>query len=130
MEFRRVLFRSKELARFCSFDRIDAGAEADRLVFHAGCNDTLEPGEGAAADEENILGVNLDEFLLRIFEAALRCDIRNRSFDEFQKRLLNAFAGNIASDRGAVAIQRDLIDLDDRDGALLRSFDVARKSVQ
>src|SRR3546814_8898208 len=92
---------------------------------HAGCNDTLEPGEGAAADEENILGVNLDEFLLRIFAAALRCDIRNRSFDDFQQRLLNAFAGNIASDRGAVALARDLIDLVDIDDALLRFFDVA-----
>src|SRR3546814_16093515 len=69
----------------------------------------------------NILGVNLDEFLLRIFAAALRCDIRNRSFDDFQQRLLNAFAGNIASDRGAVALARDLIDLVARDDALLRS---------
>src|SRR3546814_3294772 len=73
----------------------------------------------------NILGVNLDEFLLRIFAAALRCDIRNRSFDDFQQRLLNAFAGNIASDRGAVALARDLIDLVDIDDALLRFFDVA-----
>src|SRR3546814_1888497 len=31
----------------------------------------------------------------------------NRSFDDFQQRLLNAFAGNIASDRGAVALARD-----------------------
>src|SRR3546814_4597059 len=80
------------------------------------------PGEGAAADEENILGVNLDEFLLRIFAAALRCDIRNRSFDDFQQRLLNAFAGNIASDRGAVALARDLIDLvEDRKSTRLNS---------
>src|SRR3546814_1912824 len=66
-----------------------------------------------------------DLFLLRIFAAALRCDIRNRSFDDFQQRLLNAFAGNIASDRGAVALARDLIDLVDIDDALLRFFDVA-----
>src|SRR3546814_18478555 len=93
---------SKELARFCSFDRIDAGAEADRLVFHAGCNDTLEPGEGAAADEENILVVNLDEFLLRIFSASLRCDILHRPFVDFQQRLLTAFHENLAIYRGPV----------------------------
>src|SRR3546814_1520018 len=51
--------------------------------------------------------------------------MRNRSFDDFQQRLLNAFAGNIASDRGAVALARDLIDLVDIDDALLRFFDVA-----
>src|SRR3546814_11600501 len=60
-----------------------------------------------------------------MFAAALRCDIRNRSFDDFQQRLLNAFAGNITSDRGAVALARDLIDLVDIDDALLRFFAVA-----
>src|SRR3546814_8478842 len=51
--------------------------------------------------------------------------ISDWSSDVCSSDLLNAFAGNIASDRGAVALARDLIDLVDIDDALLRFFDVA-----
>src|SRR3546814_16651800 len=51
--------------------------------------------------------------------------ISDWSSDVCSSDLLNAFAGNIASDRGAVALARDLIDIVDIDDALLRFFDVA-----
>ena len=48
------------------------GAEADRGALPALRDDLLEPGKRAAADEQDVGGVDLQEFLLRVLAAALR----------------------------------------------------------
>ena len=45
--------------------RLGRGAEADLLPAGARLDDLLQPVEGAAADEQDVLGVDLDVFLLR-----------------------------------------------------------------
>jgi hypothetical protein len=47
-------------------------AEADRLALQAVTDDLLEAREGAAADEQDVGGIDLQEFLLRMLAAALR----------------------------------------------------------
>src|SRR5262252_9628524 len=54
------------------------GAEADRGRPPAGGNDLLEPIEGAAAHEQDVSRVDLQEFLLRMLASALR---RHRELD-------------------------------------------------
>src|SRR6185437_4058025 len=48
------------------------GREADRRAFAAPRDDLLEAGESAAADEEDVRRVDLQELLLRMLAAALR----------------------------------------------------------
>ena len=56
------------------------------------CDDTLDPIERAAADEQDIGGINLDKLLMRMFAAALRRDVGRRTLQDLQKRLLHALA--------------------------------------
>src|SRR5690349_21100961 len=100
------------------------GIEADADRFRALLNDFLQPRECAADDEKNIARVDLQEFLLRMLAPALRRYRRDGAFNEFQERLLHAFAGHVARDRGVLALARDLVDLIDVDDAGLRFLDV------
>ena len=51
---------------------LDLGAEADALDADPALDDALEPDEGAAADEQDVGRVDLQELLLRVLAAALR----------------------------------------------------------
>ena len=88
------------------------------------CDDLVEPDEGAAADEENLLGVDLDVFLMRMLAAALRRDVAGGAFENFQQRLLHAFAANIAGDGDVVGLAADLVDFVDVNDADLRALHV------
>src|SRR5205085_2714506 len=80
--------------------------------------------ESAAADKQDIGRVDLQEFLLRMLAAALRRHGRNCAFHNLEKRLLDAFARDIAGDGRIVGLSRDLIDLVDVDDAALRPLDI------
>ena len=62
----------QRLAGLALVGRGDMGAEADRLALQAVGDDLLEAREGAAADEQDVGRVDLQEFLLRMLAAALR----------------------------------------------------------
>ena len=87
-------------------------------------DDPVDALEGAAADEEDVLGVDLDELLVRVLASALRRHVGNRTLDDLEQRLLHALAGDVARDRRVVALARDLVDLVDVDDAALGPADV------
>ena len=87
-------------------------------------NDFVESDECAAADEKNFLGVDLDIFLVRMFTAALRWNVTHAALQNFQKRLLHPFTGNIARDAHVICLAADLVDLVNVNDADLRSFHV------
>ena len=94
-------------------------AAADALL-----DDLLQAVEGAAADEQDVGGVDLDEVLVRVLAPALRRHVGHRAFEDLQQRLLHALAGDVAGDRGVVRLARDLVDLVDVDDSPLRAADV------
>src|ERR1700728_4343459 len=98
--------------------------EADRGRTSARRDDLFQPGKCAAADEQDIRGVDLEEFLLRMLAAALGRNTCNRAFHDLEQRLLHALAGNVAGDRGVVGFARYLVDLVDVDDAALCALDV------
>ncbi len=55
--------------------------------------------------------VHADVFLLRMLAPALRRHVADRPFQDFQQRLLHAFAGNVARDGDVFRLARDLVDL-------------------
>src|SRR6185503_18151188 len=99
-------------------------AEADAGLLGAVAHDLLEAVERAAADEEDVGGIDLDEILVRMLAPALRRHRGDGAFDELEQRLLHALARHVAGDRRVVRLARDLVDLVDVDDAALRLVDV------
>src|SRR5690606_12353821 len=116
----------KDLAHFhLAGAGLDLGAEADATGLVAALlDDLVQAGERAADDEQDVAGVDLQEFLLRMLAPALRRHAGHGALDQLEQRLLHAFAGHVAGDRRVLALARDLVDLVDVDDALLRLVDV------
>ena len=107
-----------------SSGELDRGAEADGRALAAAGDDPLEAREGAAADEQDVRGVDLQELLLRVLAAALGRHGGDGAFHDLQERLLHALARDVAGDRGVVRLAGDLVDLVDIDDAALRPLDI------
>src|SRR5882672_1640536 len=86
----------EDFAGAAVFRRDYLSAETDRARPAARRDNLLEPGEGAAAYEQNIGGVDLQEFLLRMLAAALRRYRRDGAFHDLEQRLLHALARHVA----------------------------------
>src|SRR5512135_2228938 len=87
-------------------------------------NDLVEASESAAAHEQDVGRVDLQEFLLRMLAAALRRHRSNGAFHDLEQRLLHAFARDVARDGRVVRFAADLVDFVDIDDAALRTLDV------
>ncbi len=118
------LYFAQNLALAAVVEGPHVGAETDRGAPAARRDDLFKSGKGAAADEQDIGGVHLQELLLRVLAAALRRNARDRALHDLEQRLLHPFAGDVAGDRGIVGFAGNLIDLVDVDDAALRAFDV------
>src|SRR2546426_2014726 len=99
-------------------------AKPDRPPPDALLDDLLEAVESAAADEQDVGRVDLDEILVRVLPTALRGDIGHGALEDLQQRLLHAFAADVPRDRRVVRLARDLVDLVDVDDAALGAADV------
>ena len=104
--------------------------ESDRRALAAPRNDLLEARKRAAADEQDVRRVDLQEFLLRVLAAALRRNGRDGAFHDLQERLLHALARHVARDRRIVGFAADLVDFVDVDDAALRPLDVVVGGLQ
>src|SRR5581483_999818 len=98
--------------------------EPDPPAADPALDDLLEAGERASADEQDVGGVDLDELLVRVLASALRRDRCRRALQDLEQRLLHALAGDVARDRGVLALPRDLVHLVDVDDAGLGLLDV------
>src|SRR4029079_12563816 len=111
-------------------ERLDVGLEAERLLADAALDRLVEAHERAAADEQDVRRVDLEELLVRVLPAALRRDVGDRAFEDLQQRLLDAFTRDVAGDRGVLVLAADLVDFVDVDDALLALLDVAAGRLQ
>src|SRR5437588_3454400 len=106
------------------------GAEADRGRPPARRNDLLEPIEGAAAYEQDVGGVDLQELLLRMLASALRRHRGDRPFHDLEQGLLHALTRNIARDRRVVGLAADFVDLVDIDDPALSALNIVVGGLQ
>src|SRR3546814_895675 len=93
--------------------RPHVGTEADRRAPGAVGDDLLQAREGAATDEQDVGGIDLQELLLRVLAAALRRHAGDRSLHDLQQGLLHPLARDVAGDRRVVGLAADLVDLVD-----------------
>ncbi|MNN01908.1 hypothetical protein D3C81_1145420 [compost metagenome] len=89
----------------------------------------LQTIKRAAANEQNIRRIDLDKFLMRMFTSALRRNGSDRTFQNFQQRLLHAFAGNVAGNRRILRFTRHFIDFVDVNDAAFRFFHIIISSL-
>ena len=115
---------AEQLAEVLLVRPADVGAEADALVADAALDDLVEAGERAAADEQDVRRVDLDELLVRVLAPALRRHDGGGALEDLEQRLLHALAGDVAGDRRVLGLAGDLVDLVDVDDAGLGLLDV------
>ena len=89
---------------------LDVGAEADALLVHALFDDLLQTVKGTAADEEDVLGVHLDELLVGVLPAALGRHVGHSALYDLQQGLLHALTGDVPGDGSVLALAGDLVD--------------------
>ena len=94
-------------------------AETEVLLARAALDNRHNAVERAAADKEDVCRVNLNHFLLGMLSATLRRNGGNRTFEDFQQRLLHALAADIARNRRIFALAGDFVDFVDVDDAAL-----------
>ncbi len=104
--------------------RVFAGVKADGAFAEAFGDDFFEMDKGSADDEEDVLGVDADVFLIGVLAAAFGRDVGNGAFDDFEQGLLDPFAGDVAGDGDVAGRLADLIDLIDVDDPHLGAGDV------
>src|SRR3569833_2178058 len=98
--------------------------EADLTTAGTSLEELLEAVKGAAADEEDVLRVDLDVFLLRVLAATLRRTGRDRTLEDLQQSLLNTFAGDVAGNARVLRLAGDFVDFVDVDDTALALGDV------
>ena len=102
----------------------DLRTESERALFRPRLDDLIQTAERAAADKQDVGGVDLDELLMRMLAAALRRNVCNRALQHFQQCLLNALTADIAGDGRIFALPRDFINFIDINNTALCTLDV------
>src|ERR687897_704325 len=96
--------------------RVYVAAEAYALLADALADDLLKTPKRAAADEQDVLGVYLQEVLMRVLAPPLRRYAGDRALQDLEEGLLHAFARDVARDRRVIRFAGyfvDLVDVDD-----------------
>ena len=124
------LHLSQKLADILFLLALDIGTKADGLLVQPLFDDLFQTVKGAAADEQNVLGVHLDELLMGVLPAALGRHVGHGALHDFQQRLLHAFAGNVPGDGGVFALAGNFVDLIHIDDAPLGPLHVEIRRLQ
>ena len=99
--------------------------KANALFSYAIGHDLVESHESSAADEQNVLGIDMDELLLGMLAPPLRWHARLGALEDLEKRLLNALARHVTRDGEILGLASYLVYLVHVDDAHLRPLDVA-----
>src|SRR5438552_1915050 len=91
LRLRRLLLRFRdELSHLALLATIDLRAEAYAGPPHARLDDLVEADEGAAAEEQDVRGVDLDEILVRVLPPALGPHVGHPALEDLEQGLLDA----------------------------------------
>src|SRR5262249_17257262 len=102
-----------------------AGTKAHGLLANAASYDLFEAYKRAAADEQDVGGIDGRELLVGVLASALRGDVGDGAFQNLEQRLLHALTADVASDGGILILAPDLVDFVDIDDAGLGAAYIA-----
>ena len=100
------------------------GAKADAAFFGACANHFFQAIESATDNEQNIGGIDLHEFLIRMLASALRGHRSCSALNQLQQSLLHALARHVAGNRWVIRFARNFVDFVNVDDAALRLFNI------
>ena len=106
------------------------GSKPHGLRVHSLRDLTLYAIEGTAADEEDILGIDMNILLIGMLTSSLRRHVDHRSFKHLEQALLYAFSAHVTGDGGVLGFAGDLIDLIDEDNTSLGFGDIVISVLQ
>ncbi len=106
------------------------GAEAHRLLANSLGNNLFQSNECAAADKEDVRGVNRSELLVWVLASALRRNVGDGTFQDLQQGLLYAFTADVTGDGWVFVLAANLIDFVDIDDAGLSAGYIAIRGLQ
>ena len=89
---------------------VNIGAKAQRGRAGALGNHLFQTVKSAAADEQDVGGIDLNKFLLGMLSAALRRHVGDGAFQNFQQCLLHAFTADITGNGGVFGLAGNLVD--------------------
>src|SRR5215813_3109071 len=115
-------------AAFCM--TLDLRAETHPGSTDSGLDVLVESNKRTTANKQHVRSIDLDELLMWMLATALRRHVGDRAFEDFEQRLLHAFARHVAGDRRILRLPRDLVDLVDVDDAALGALDVVVSGLQ
>src|SRR5690606_25091723 len=90
------------------------GAEADSLHVQPLADDALDAIKSSSGNEQDVLGIHLNEFLVRVLASPFWRNVDHSALQQLQQRLLYAFARNIAGNGRVVALAGYFVDLIDK----------------
>ena len=93
------------------------GMESQRLPGGAPLDDLIKADKGTAANEEDVLGIELDVLLMGMLAPALGWHVAGGGLQDFEKGLLDAFTRNVTGDGNVVRLAADLVDFINVDDA-------------
>ena len=97
----------------------------DTLLTDTIRNNLIETNKGSTTDKEDVGGVNVDKFLLRMLAAACWRHARFSSLQNLQERLLNSLTGNISGNGEVFCLTSNFVNLVDVNNANLRALNVS-----
>src|SRR5262245_32236119 len=100
------------------------GMKAHRRSAKPALHNLFETDESSAANEKDLLGIDLDVLLVWMFAASLRRHIADGSFKNFQERLLHTLTGDVACNADILCLASDFVDLVNVNDAHFGALDV------
>src|SRR5690606_39194522 len=95
------------------------GPVSDGLTIEAFADDSVDPVKSTTCYEQDILGIDFHELLVRMLAPTFRRNVHDSAFEQFEQCLLHAFTRHVTRDRRVVAFARDLVDfINEHDSAL------------
>src|SRR5574344_1554974 len=88
------------------------------------CNLAFYAVKSSPTYKKNVSCVYMNIFLVGMFASSLWRYVNNRTFQKFQKSLLNTFSTHITRNAGIVLFARNFIDFINKHDAALRLLDV------
>ena len=85
---RRMLFERALYQSSCKAS-VKGGSVYDEAHIRWICDNLFQSSKSTAANKQDISGINMQEFLLRVFSSSLGRNIGYRTFNDFQQGLLN-----------------------------------------